>query len=156
MPGKVNPVIPEAATQAAMLAMGNDSVIGAACAAGSLELNAFLPLIADCLLENLEVLARADDLLARFCVDGIEADEARCRAHVENSTAAATALVPALGYERAGEAARLAKEQGKTLRAVVAEMGWMSTAEFDEAISPEAVCRLGSPEPRSVVEERSK
>ena len=145
MPGKVNPVIPEAATQAAMKAMGNDSVIAAACAAGSLELNAFLPLIADCLLENLDVLARADDLLARFCVDGIEADEARCRAHVENSTAAATALVPALGYERAGEAARLAKEQGKTLRAVVAELGWMSAAEFDEAIGPEAVCRLGSP-----------
>jgi aspartate ammonia-lyase len=145
MPGKVNPVIPEAATQAAMLAMGNDSVIAAACAAGSLELNAFLPLIADCLLENLDVLARADDLLARFCVDGIEADEERCRAHVENSTAAATALVPALGYERAGEAVQLAKAQGKTLRTVVAEQGWMTAAEFDEAISPEAVCRLGSP-----------
>jgi aspartate ammonia-lyase len=79
-------------------------------------------------------------------VDGIEADEARCRAHVENSTAAATALVPALGYERAGDAARAAKEQGKTLRAVVVENGWMSAEEFDEAISPEAVCRLGSPE----------
>jgi len=145
MPGKVNPVIPEAATQAAMLAMGNDSVIAAACAAGSLELNAFLPLIADCLLENLDLLARADDLLRRFCVDGIEADEKRCRAHVENSTAAATALVPALGYERAGDAARMAREQGKTLRVVVVELGWMSAAEFDEAISPEAVCRLGSP-----------
>ena len=145
MPGKVNPVIPEAATQAAMLAMGNDSVIAAACAAGSLELNAFLPLIADCLLENLDVLARADDVLARLCVNGIEADEARCRAHVENSTAAATALVPALGYERAGEAARLARELGKTLRAMVVEMGWMSAAEFDEAIGPEAVCRLGTP-----------
>jgi aspartate ammonia-lyase len=155
MPGKVNPVIPEAATQAAMLAMGNDSVIAAACAAGSLELNAFLPLIADCLLENLDVLARADDLLTRFCVDGIEAEEERCRAHVENSTAAATALVPALGYERAGEAARLAREQAKTLRAVVTESGWMSAAEFDEAISPEAVCRLGSPE-RRVVEESTK
>jgi aspartate ammonia-lyase len=147
MPGKVNPVIPEAATQAAMLAMGNDSVIAAASAAGSLELNAFLPLIAHCLLENLEILARADDLLCRYCVDGIEADEARCRAHVENSTAAATALVPVLGYERAGEAARLAREQGKTLRVVVVENGWMSAEEFDAAISPEAVCRLGSPAP---------
>ena len=155
MPGKVNPVIPEAATQAAMLAMGNDYVIGAACAAGSLELNAFLPLIAHCLLENLDVLARADDLLAQLCVDGIEADEERCRAHVENSTAAATALVPALGYERASEAARLAKEQGKMLRLVVTENGWMSAAEFDKAISPEAVCRLGSPA-RRVSEESKK
>ena len=146
MPGKVNPVIPEAVSQAAMLAMGNDSVISAACAAGSLELNAFLPLIAHCLLENLETLTHADDLLRRHCVDGIEADEARCRAHVENSTAAATALVPVLGYDRAGEAARLAREQGKAFRAVVIEKAWMSEAEFDAAISPEAVCRLGSPQ----------
>jgi len=145
MPGKVNPVIPEAATQAAMLAMGNDGVIAAACAAGSLELNAFLPLIAYCLLESLDILSRTDDLLCRHCVDGIEADEARCRAHVENSTAAATALVPALGYERAGEAARSAREMGRTLRTVVIENKWMSAAEFDAAISPEAVCRLGSP-----------
>jgi len=149
MPGKVNPVIPEAATQAAMLVMGNDQVIAAACAAGSLELNAFLPLIAHCLLEDLDLLARADDLLRKHCIDGIEADEARCRAHVENSTAAATALVPALGYERAGEAARIAKTEGKALRAVVVAMGWMSEAEFDEAISPEAVCRLGSPRSKS-------
>jgi aspartate ammonia-lyase len=145
MPGKVNPVIPEAVSQVAMLAMGNDQVIAAACAAGSLELNAFLPLIAHCLLENMDLLTRADDLLCRYCVDGIEADEVRCRAQVENSTAAATALVPALGYERAEEAARLAHEQGKTLRAVVVENEWMTAEEFEAAISPEAVCRLGSP-----------
>jgi aspartate ammonia-lyase len=145
MPGKVNPVIPEAATQAAMLAMGNDSAIAAACAAGSLELNAFLPLIADCLLENLDVLARADDLLTRLCVDGIEADEARCRAHVMNATTEATELVPRLGYEHAEEAERLAREQGKSLREVVVELAWMSGEEFDEATSPEAICRLGSP-----------
>ena len=145
MPGKVNPVIPEAASQAAMLVMGNDQVIAAACAAGSLELNAFLPLIAHCLLEDLDLLTRADDLLRRHCVDGIEADEARCRQHVENSTAAATALVPALGYERAGDAARLAKEANKTLRQIVVENQWMTAKEFDQAISPEAVCRLGSP-----------
>jgi aspartate ammonia-lyase len=145
MPGKVNPVISEAATQAAMLAMGNDSVIGMACAAGSLELNAFLPLIAHCLLENLDILARADDLLCRYCVNGIEADEARCRLHVENSTAAATALVPVLGYERTADAMRRAREQGMTLREMVTKLNWMSMAEFDQAISPEAVCRLGSP-----------
>jgi fumarate hydratase class II len=64
---------------------------------------------------------------------------------VENSTAAATALVPALGYARAGDAARQARELGRTLRAVVVAEGWMSAEEFDAAISPEAVCRLGSP-----------
>jgi len=145
MPGKTNPVIPEAVSQAAMLAIGNDAVITSACAAGSLELNAFLPLIAHCLLENLDVLTRACDLLRRHCVDGIEADEDRCRAHVENSTAAATALVPVLGYERAGESVRLARARQKTLRAIVAENNWMSTEDFDACISPEAVCRLGSP-----------
>jgi aspartate ammonia-lyase len=145
MPGKTNPVIPEAVTQAAMLAMGHDTVIAWACASGSLELNAFLPLIAHCLLETIELLTRAGFLLRVHCVDGIEADEARCRAQVENSTAAATALLPVLGYARAGEAVRLARESGRTLRAVVTGQGWMSGAEFDACISPEAVCRLGSP-----------
>jgi aspartate ammonia-lyase len=145
MPGKVNPVIPEAATQAAMLVLGNDAVIAMAAAAGSLELNAFEPLIAHCLLENLDLLIRANRILRTHCVDGIEADEVRCKQHVENSTAAATALLPALGYENAGEAARMAKSEGKTLRTVVVEKNWMSEADFDAAISPEAVCRLGSP-----------
>jgi aspartate ammonia-lyase len=145
MPGKVNPVIPEAASQAAMLVMGNDQVITVACAAGSLELNAFMPVIAHCLLENLDLLARADQMLCEQCVNGIEADEARCRATVENSTATVTALVPVLGYERAGIAAHLAHTKGKSLRAIVTENHWMSAEEFDVAISPEAVCRLGSP-----------
>ena len=146
MPGKVNPVIPEAVSQAAMLVMGHDATIAMACAAGSLELNPFLPLVAHCLLESLDLLARADDILRRHCVDGIEADEARCRENVENSTAAATALLPALGYERAGEAARLAKETGRNIRETVIAQGWLTSGEFDALISPEAVCRLGAPE----------
>jgi aspartate ammonia-lyase len=148
MPDKVNPVIPEAATQAAMLVMGNDAVIAHACSMGSLELNAFLPLIAHCLLQNLDLLTHADDLLARHCVSGIEADEEHCRQQVANSTAAATALLPAIGYERAGKAVHKARESGRTLREVVITEGWMTAAEFDEAISPEAVCRLGTPEAR--------
>jgi aspartate ammonia-lyase len=98
MPGKVNPVIPEAVSQASMLVMGYDAVIAQACAAGSLELNPFLPLVAACLLESCDLLARAADIFRRHCVEGIEADEARCRQHIESSTAVATALVLALGY----------------------------------------------------------
>ena len=79
MPGKVNPVIPEAVSQAAMRVIGHDATITMACAAGSLELNPFLPLVADCLLESLDLLARADDILRRHCIEGLEADEARCR-----------------------------------------------------------------------------
>ena len=110
MPGKVNPVIPEAVSQVAMLVMGHDTTIAMACAAGNLELNPFLPLVAHCLLESMDLLARADDILRRHCIEGLEADEARCHKRVENSTAAATALLPALGYDRAGEAMKLAAE----------------------------------------------
>jgi aspartate ammonia-lyase len=145
MPGKVNPVIPEAVSQAAMLVMGHDGTIAQACAAGSLELNPFLPLVAHCLLESLDLLERADDILRRHCVDGIEADEARCRDYVENSTASATALVSVLGYENAAEAVRLAMEKDATIRETVIAQGWLTGGEFDILISAENVCRLGTP-----------
>jgi aspartate ammonia-lyase len=148
MPGKVNPVIPEAVSQVAMLVMGYDQVLAAACAAGNLELNAFLPLVAFCLLESLELLARADDILRRLCVEGIEADEARCRAHVESSTAVATALLPALGYEGAARLVRLAQESGRTVRETALAEGLLSAEQFAELTSPEAVTGLGRPQPR--------
>jgi aspartate ammonia-lyase len=147
MPGKVNPVIPEAATQAAMLAIAHDSAITLACASGSLELNAFLPLVAHCLLESLEILAAANDVLVRHCLEGMEADEARCRAHVESSTAVATALLPALGYEAAAGLAKESAATGKSVRQLALERGLMSAEAFEQCISPEAVCRLGSPAP---------
>jgi len=144
MPGKVNPVIPEAVSQAAMLVMGQDAIIGMACASGSLELNPFLPLIAKCLLESIDLLARSDDILRRHCIEGLEAIETRCRQHVENSTAAATALLPALGYDRATAALKLAGENGKTLRETLISQNWLTGEQFDALISPEAVCRLGT------------
>jgi aspartate ammonia-lyase len=146
MPGKINPVIPEAVSQAAMRVFGHDAAITLACASGNLELNPFLPLIADSLLDSLDLLERADDIFRRHCVDGIEADEARCRRHVENSTATATALLPALGYERTCEAVKLAQAGGQSLRETVISQGWLTGEEFDDLISPETVCRLGSPD----------
>ena len=147
MPGKVNPVIPEAASQVAMLVLGHDASIAAACASGTLELNPFLPLVAACLLDSIDLLARANDMLRRFCIAGLEANEARCHNAVENSTAAATALLPALGYARVSEAARSAMDSGRTVREVVVSAGWLSGAKFDELITPEAVCQLGSQPP---------
>jgi aspartate ammonia-lyase len=144
MPGKVNPVIPEAVSQVAMLVMGHDVAIASACAAGNLELNPFLPLVAACLLESIELLGRANDILRRHCIEELKAEEARCRAHVEGSTATATALVTPLGYERASEVAREAREQGRSLREIVVGSGLLTEAKFDQLISPEAVCRLGS------------
>ncbi|HPO17266.1 MAG TPA: aspartate ammonia-lyase [Candidatus Hydrogenedentes bacterium] len=146
MPGKVNPVIPEAVSQAAMMVMGHDSALTFACAQGNLELNAFMPLIAECLLTSCDLLARACELLSVKCICGIQADEARCRAHVEGSTALATALIPALGYEKVCELTRIAAETKRTIREVVAGEGLLSKEEFDAMITPEAVCRLGMPD----------
>ncbi len=143
MPGKVNPVIAEAATQAALLAMGNDAIIAAACANGSLELNPFLPLVADKLLESLEILERGCRLLRENCVDGLRADEARCRAQVEGCTAVATALLPVLGYERCAQIAAQARAEGKSVREILLQTGALTDAEFSALITPDAVCRLG-------------
>lgn len=145
MPGKVNPVIPEAATQAAMRVIGNDVAITLACASGCLELNPFLPVVADALLESLHLLINACRILTDECILGIEADELRCRAHVEASTAVATALLPALGYERMSEVLRIAMQTRRTIRQVVIGDGLLSESVFNELTSPEAVCRLGSP-----------
>ena len=147
MPGKVNPVIPEAVSQVALLVAGYDSTIAMAAGLGSLELNAFLPLIADCLLQSLSLLARADEILRRFCVEGLEADEERCAAHVRASSAAATALVPEIGYEAACDVVRAAQAEGATIRDVVVARGILSAAQYEELLSAEAVCRLGTPQP---------
>jgi aspartate ammonia-lyase len=143
MPGKVNPVIPEAVTQAAVLAIAHDQALTTAAALGSLELNAFYPLAAHSLLESLDLLARGCDILRRHCVAGIRADEARCRAQVENGTAAATALLPLVGYERAGALAEEARRTGRGLKAVAVASGLVSAEQFDQLTSPEAVNRLG-------------
>jgi aspartate ammonia-lyase len=145
MPGKVNPVIPEAVTQAALLVMGYDQVIAAASAAGSLELNAFMPLIAMCLLESLDLLTQANRILRSECVEGITADEERCRAHVEASTALATALVPELGYEAASALVQRALQAGRSVREQVLAEGSLSGEQLDELLSAEAVLRLGTP-----------
>ena len=147
MPGKVNPVVPEAVTQVALLVAGYDSTIAMAAGLGSLELNAFLPLIADCLLQSLSLLANADEILRRFCVEGLEADEERCARHVRASSAAATALVPEIGYEAACDVVRAAQAEGATIRDVVVARGLLTAAQYEELLTAEAVCRLGTPQP---------
>jgi aspartate ammonia-lyase len=148
MPGKVNPVIPEAVSQVALLVTGYDATIATAAGMGSLELNAFLPLIAACLLQSLSLLAGADEVLRRFCVEGLEADEDRCAAHVNASSAAATALVPEIGYDAACEVAARASATGATIRDVVVADGVLSADRYDDLLTPEAVCRLGTPQTR--------
>ena len=143
MPGKVNPVIPEAAAQAALLAMGNDQVIASACSAGNLELNQFMPLVAHTLLESLSVLNNACKILREHCVSGITANVENCRKNVENSTATATALIPKMGYENAGRIVNMAQEQQISIKEAAIKSKLISAKEFEELITPEAVCRLG-------------
>ncbi len=148
MPGKVNPVIPEAVTQAAIMVCAYDQAITSAAGQGSLELNPFLPLIADALLNSIDLLTNAADILTRHCVDGLEADPERCRRTVDGATATATALLPALGYEAVGRIVAKAAASGRSIREIALEQG-VSAAEFDALVAPEAVCRLGSPEIKS-------
>jgi aspartate ammonia-lyase len=133
-------------SQAALLVMAHDATIAQACAAGSLELNPFLPLVAHCLLESLDLLTGAARILCRLCVEGISANEERCQAHVDASTAVVTALVARLGYEAACAIARKASERRGSIRDVVLADGILTEAEFSELTTPEAVFRLGSPD----------
>ena len=144
MPGKVNPVIPEGVTQAAILVMAHDIALSIAVSQGSLELNAFLPLVAHSLLESFDLLARACAILRTHCVEGLEANEAKCRRHVENGTAAATALLPLLGYEPVCALIARAQANHQSVKAQGIEEGLFSESQFNELTSPEAVNRLGS------------
>ena len=143
MPGKVNPVICEAAAQAALRVMANDSAVTQAAFLGQLELNAFMPLLADSLLGSMLLLTRACRMLADKCVQGLEADEAACARHLHRSFATVTALVPALGYELAGDIAAQAHSTGQSVRAVVLERGLLEEHELDRLLSAEAATALG-------------
>jgi aspartate ammonia-lyase len=145
MPGKVNPVIPEAVSQAAMAVMAHDQAITFAASLGNLELNAFLPLIADSLLGSLDMLTNACSMLCRFCVAGLEADEARCRRNVDGATATLTALIDMIGYQAAQEIAAESTASGKGVRASVLGRGLLTAEDFDELVSAENVTKLGSP-----------
>ncbi|MBN1942554.1 MAG: aspartate ammonia-lyase [Phycisphaerae bacterium] len=143
MPGKVNPVIPEAVSQAALRAIANDQAVTQAVCMGSLELNAFLPLVADSLLETLDILGNACRIFRTHCVEGMRADEARCRAHVHGATAAVTALVGEIGYEAAQKISQEAARSGKPIRDVAIELGVLTAEKFDSLISPDRVMQLG-------------
>jgi aspartate ammonia-lyase len=149
MPGKVNPVMPEMAVQAGIAVYGYENMIAMAIASGSLELNAFMPIVAYALLNSLELLDRTCERLARLCVDGIEANDERCNELVDSSLAAGTALVPLLGHERTSELVRKASETGRSLRDVVIESGLISDDQWSDLTSPERVNALGTRTPKN-------
>jgi aspartate ammonia-lyase len=123
MPGKVNPVIPECVAQCAMQTVANDAAITLAAASGQLELNAFMPLIADALLDSLGLLCGAVSRFRSACIETLEADPAACARHLHASTAPALLLVPEIGYEAAAEIAKTSLATGKSIRQLAAEQG---------------------------------
>jgi len=134
MPGKVNPVIPEVVNQIAFAMIGYDITVTMAAEAGQLQLNAFEPIMCRALMMGITQLRQGCYVLADNCVDGITANVEKLRADVENSIGLVTALSPTLGYENATIVAQKAQAEGKTVRAVVIELGLMSEADFDAAI----------------------
>jgi len=129
MPGKVNPVIPEALSMVCAQVIGNDAAIAFGGAAGNFELNIMLPVLARNLLESIRLLASASVLFADRCVSGIAADEARTREYAEGSPSVATALNPVLGYEEAASIAKQALAERKTIRQVVIERGHVESGK---------------------------
>jgi fumarate hydratase, class II len=123
MPGKVNPVIPEALSMVCAQVIGNDASIAFGGAAGNFELNIMLPMLARNLLESIRLLSTASVLFADRCVSGIAADEARAREFAEGSPSIATALNSSLGYEEVASIAKQALAEHKTIRQVVIERG---------------------------------
>ena len=143
MPGKVNPVIPEAVSQVVAQVIGNDAAVAFGGAAGNFELNVMLPVIARNLLESLRLLANVSRLFADRCVAGLDADAERCRLYALSSPAVATALNPYIGYEQAAKVVKQAMAEGRDLRSVVLEMGLMTEEEVDRALDVEAMTRGG-------------
>lgn len=122
MPGKVNPVIPEMVMEVSMRVIANDCAVTEAASRGEFELNAFLPLIADCLLEDLILLINAVQLFREKCIDTLEPDVDRCRALLESSFARATSYTPVLGYDAVSKAVQKYGGDPKTLYAVLDRM----------------------------------
>lgn len=123
MPGKVNPVIPEMVVQVSMKVMGLDATIAFAAASGNLELNAFLPLIADCLLEELRLLIGAVTIFREKCILLLQPDADRCEALLESSSVFVTALTPYIGYDKAVELRKSCENDREKLKGRILEEG---------------------------------
>ena len=133
MPGKVNPVLPEATLMVAAQVIGNDATIATAGASGSFELNVMLPVIGRNLLESIRLLGNASRTLADRCIDGITADVERCREYAESSPSVVTPLNRHIGYENAAAIAKKAVKERKTIRQVVLEEGYVERGDISEA-----------------------
>lgn len=144
MPGKVNPIIPEALNQISYQVMSNDLAITLGAQAGQLELNAMMPLIAHNLLQSLTILRNGIEVFITNCITDIRANEEHCRSLVENSYGLITALAPHIGYDAATEVAKkVAGSSDEKVRNVVLEMGLLNEADLEIVLNPWEMTKPG-------------
>ncbi|WP_203336998.1 class II fumarate hydratase [Nocardioides limicola] len=146
MPGKVNPVLPEATLMVCAQVVGNDAAVAWGGAAGNFELNVMMPVMARNVLESIRLLANASTALATRCVDGITANAERMRRYAESSPSVVTPLNAYLGYEQAAKVAKRALAEGATIRETVLAMGFvdrgeLTLAQLDAALDVESMTR---------------
>ena len=145
MPGKVNPVIPEAVTMVAAQVMGNHTTITFGGTGSFFELNVMMPIMAHAMLQSITLLANASSVLADKCVDGIEANRERCEELLEGNLSLATALAPHIGYDEAATIAKVAFKEGKTARQVARERNSLPEERLAEVLDPKPMTEPGIP-----------
>jgi fumarate hydratase class II len=145
MPGKVNPVIPEAVTMVAAQVMGNHTTITVAGTGGYFELNVMMPVMAYSLLQSIRILANGSRVLADRCVDGIEANEERITELLEGNLSLGTALAPHIGYDAAAALAKEAFREGRTVRELAREKGVLPEDLLDRVLDARAMTEPGIP-----------
>ncbi|WP_207588833.1 aspartate ammonia-lyase [Halomontanus rarus] len=143
MPGKINPVVAEAVNQVHKQVVGNDAAVSAGAAEGQIDLNLYKPVLAHNFLESAELIANSSAVFADRFVRKLEANREHCETQVEQSMALATSLNVHIGYDKASEVAKTALKEGKTVRAVVLEKGYLSEEEADEVLDPAKMTERG-------------
>ena len=139
MPGKINPVVPEAVRMACVQVMGNDVIIGMSNAMGEFQLNAMLPVISYNLLQSIEILANASLLLAEKAISGFEINEERMLQLARKNPILATVLNPIIGYDKAAEVVKESLENNKSVRDIVIERGYLTKEEADRILDLRAM-----------------
>ncbi|HEX8598615.1 MAG TPA: aspartate ammonia-lyase [Chloroflexia bacterium] len=145
MPGKVNPVMMEMLNMACFQVIGNDTTITMAVQAGQLELNVMMPVMTFDMLMSIDILRNSMWVVSEFNVEGITANEERCRKFVEESNGLATALNPYIGYSAAAKVAQENSRTGRSMRDIVLEMGLLTEEDLDRILDPVAMTEPGIP-----------
>ncbi len=143
MPGKVNPVIAEAARMVAAQVVGNDNVVALANALGDFQLNVMLPVIAHNILQSITLLANVSRLLASKTIEGLDVNEEHIAEFIERNPIIATVLNPIIGYDKAAEVVKKAIREKKTVKQVVVEMKYLSAAEANRILDPAMMTKPG-------------